>query len=502
MSMDIIARAIATQAKNSAANGLTAAAAAQGTANAAQTAVAAAQGTANAAQVSATTANQRGASIDLFINVANRTIDVSVITIVTGGYSIAGQGGAQYVSDALANAALATAYPLFCKQSADGRYWRAVADSLGAIPAHAGGIIGWDAVNNSVNHQPAIQQAINYAAAVGARSLSFASAYYSVWTPTQTGAVFDVHTDTSGLPLVVSRYIAFMSAPNGTRFARRSPDGSDPATKTRSQLQSLNNGVNGNATPWRGGMVFLKGQTTLPTDRNNLAGITFKGKWVLDGGIPKSATPGNVLTGSPSFYDLNANGSGWDITDKGIWAEQDRYVGDIRFDDLTITGFRGELVYTGGYAHGSVIGDKYTGSHTDGDGFNPSPAYAACDMMLGYINVTAGGTGYATAPTVVITGGGGSGATATATVASGAVTAVTITAGGVGFTGEPVISFTGGGGTGAAGKASMIGGLVDVNVVTLTNCFQALEGSTGWNGRIGELIIADCPIYGGAGGAG
>ncbi|MEY2942635.1 MAG: hypothetical protein RLY97_649, partial [Pseudomonadota bacterium] len=453
MSMDIIARAIATQAKNNAAN---------------------AQSAAGAAQNSANIASQRAASIDLFANISAKVIDTAVNAVMTGGHGAAGIGGAQYVSDSLATSGLATAYPLFCKQSADGRYWRAMADTDGSIPAHAGGIMGWDVANNSVNHQPAIQQAINYAVAVGARSLSFASAYYSIWTPTQSGAVFDVHTDTSGLPLVVPRNMAFVSAPNGTRFARRSPDGTDPATKTRAQLQSIGNATNANGLPWRGGMVFLKGQTSLPADRNNLAGINFKGKWVLDGGIPKSTTPGIVLTGSPSFYDLNTNASGWDITDKGIWAEQDRYVGDIRFDDLTITGFRGELVYTGGYSHGSVIGDRLTCSQTDGDGFNPSPAYAAADMMVGYGIVSAGGTGYSSAPTVTITGGGGSGATATATVVSGAVTAVTITAGGNGYTSEPTISFSGGGGSGAVAKASMIGGRVDINTLTITNAFQAL----------------------------
>src|SRR6185437_7800843 len=46
--------------------------------------------------------------------------------------------------------------------------------------------------------------------------------------------------------------------------------------------------------------------------------------------------------------------------------------------------------------------------------------------------VTAGGSGYTTAPTVIFTGGDGSGATATATVSGGAVTA-----GGSGYTSPP-----------------------------------------------------------------
>ena len=72
------------------------------------------------------------------------------------------------------------------------------------------------------------------------------------------------------------------------------------------------------------------------------------------------------------------------------------------------------------------------------------------------ISVAAGGAGYATAPTVVFTGGGGSGATATATVAAGAVTAVSVTNGGSSYTSTPTISFTGGGGAGATATAAMM----------------------------------------------
>jgi len=58
------------------------------------------------------------------------------------------------------------------------------------------------------------------------------------------------------------------------------------------------------------------------------------------------------------------------------------------------------------------------------------------------ISVTNGGSGYSTAPVVILTGGGGSGATATATVTGGAITAVTVTSGGSGYTTPPAISFS------------------------------------------------------------
>lgn len=68
------------------------------------------------------------------------------------------------------------------------------------------------------------------------------------------------------------------------------------------------------------------------------------------------------------------------------------------------------------------------------------------------VTVSAGGSGYTSAPTVTITGGGGSGATATATVSGGAVTAITVTNQGSGYTSVPTVNITGAG-TGATGVA-------------------------------------------------
>jgi hypothetical protein len=57
------------------------------------------------------------------------------------------------------------------------------------------------------------------------------------------------------------------------------------------------------------------------------------------------------------------------------------------------------------------------------------------------VEVSAGGSGYTSAPTVFFTGGGGSGAVATATIASGAVDTVTVTTAGTGYTSVPTVSF-------------------------------------------------------------
>lgn len=82
------------------------------------------------------------------------------------------------------------------------------------------------------------------------------------------------------------------------------------------------------------------------------------------------------------------------------------------------------------------------------------------------IIVTAGGSGYATAPTVNFAGGGGSGAAATATVSAGQVVSIAVTSAGSGYTSAPTISFTGGGGTGATATAQVLGTTLDAIVTT------------------------------------
>ncbi|GAB6966352.1 hypothetical protein JCM25156A_03890 [Komagataeibacter kakiaceti JCM 25156] len=56
------------------------------------------------------------------------------------------------------------------------------------------------------------------------------------------------------------------------------------------------------------------------------------------------------------------------------------------------------------------------------------------------IAVSSGGSGYATAPAVTLSGGGGTGATATATVENGVVTGITVTNGGSGYASAPTVS--------------------------------------------------------------
>lgn len=72
---------------------------------------------------------------------------------------------------------------------------------------------------------------------------------------------------------------------------------------------------------------------------------------------------------------------------------------------------------------------------------------------VGEVLVTAGGSGYTSAPTVTFSGGSGSGAQATATISGGAVTRINVTNAGSGYSSLPAVSLTGGGGSGATASA-------------------------------------------------
>ena len=95
------------------------------------------------------------------------------------------------------------------------------------------------------------------------------------------------------------------------------------------------------------------------------------------------------------------------------------------------------------------------------------------------VNVTAGGSGYTSAPTVTFSGGSGSGAAATATLGSNfTLTGVNVTNGGSGYTSPPTVSFSGGGGgSGATAYASLAEGLVYGQVFVLTSMGQTPSGA-------------------------
>jgi hypothetical protein len=115
------------------------------------------------------------------------------------------------------------------------------------------------------------------------------------------------------------------------------------------------------------------------------------------------------------------------------------------------------------------------------------------------LTVTSGGNGYPSPPTVTLTGGGGSGATATASVTTSSTTtypvaSITITSGGGGYTSAPAVALTGGGGTGAAATAA-------ITSTTLTTYpIASIAVTSGGSGY--DLLVPPTVTLTGGGGSG
>ena len=119
---------------------------------------------------------------------------------------------------------------------------------------------------------------------------------------------------------------------------------------------------------------------------------------------------------------------------------------------------------------------------------NTTETVSADLISGGIVSITkvASGTGYTSAPTVVISAppAGGIQATATVTVTGGGLNVFTITNPGYGYTSAPTISFTGGGGSGATATAAIATNFTSVKIYPIvTN--KTISGGIG-----GKALIA------------
>jgi hypothetical protein len=154
------------------------------------------------------------------------------------------------------------------------------------------------------------------------------------------------------------------------------------------------------------------------------------------------------------------------------------WAGPLQADDGYPDAVSGDLTTAGVFRIGRTF--RIFGSNAPATYVTAVPVVAAGSVTA--ITVTNGGTGYATAPTVAITGGGGSGATAVATVVSGVVTAITVTDDGAGYTTAPTVAIRGGGGSGASATATIAAGVTGPQQLQTTSTDFTLTGD-GSNGR-------------------
>ena len=130
---------------------------------------------------------------------------------------------------------------------------------------------------------------------------------------------------------------------------------------------------------------------------------------------------------------------------------------------------------------------EYTSSEGHIQSFSSTSVYK--------INVTNGGSGYTSPPSVTISGVG-SDATATATVTAGVVTSITVTNGGSGYTTAPSV-IIGGVGTGASATAEMINTDVTYSLYNIeTEVYENFTSTIDQSGiGFGALAFINDGIY-------
>lgn len=303
----------------------------------------------------------------LFTEFSSQNINANTSLVQTSGRAAKGIAPGSYVADALATSALLSAHPRFVAQSANGRIFRALPSGTAALAVELGGAAG----DGSANDQPAIQAAISYAEAIGARSVEFTAATYRLHCPVRTSDPDNEHAY-DGRPLVISRPLVLRSVRHGgSRLEFRHVDGA-PRT---ANFQLVPPAAGAQPKVWRGGGIFLKCPAAEPANYADRPALTLE-DITLDGGIARS-----------QLFDWPArpsDGDGWDISDKGIWVEPDRFSGDINLVRSKIVGFRGELVFQAGLGNGELrIRDCVLGQ-TNGNLFQSCGTNLDIDGLYGF----------------------------------------------------------------------------------------------------------------------
>ena len=293
----------------------------------------------------------------LFADLAQRSPPADVHRLESTGHAEPGKGAASYISDALCDDALLLAHPRFVFRTANARIFRLLPTG-NSLSAEQGGASG----SAFVNDQPAIQAAIDYAHAAGARTLRFENERYRVDCPLRTSPALDKRAE-DGHPLVIRRSLTLEGcAPGRTVFDFRGIDGEDPESDWQLVPTSDSNAA---LAVWRGGGIYLQGDAGDPgKGRRRIARLE----------IARIVLRGNRRnTGAWTYPADPVSGDGWDVSDRGMWV-QDCYVGEIRMRDCDITGFKGELFYLAGTAPAveKVVLEKCRFATSNGSAFNPS----------------------------------------------------------------------------------------------------------------------------------
>ena len=217
-----------------------------------------------------------------------------------------------------------------------------------------------------------------------------------------------------------------------------------------------------------------------------------------------------VVTWDDGFYDFTdfsgtnltsggaGNGNG-DLVELGFYSEADD---SNLFQGTWIPLTSGTRI--GDANDGTNLGDGYFSFSTSfDDSTGDATTYGSSSVQT--ITITDGGSGYSSAPTVIITNASGdtdgSGATATATISGGVVDSITITNAGTDYTLDPDISFSGGSPSTPATATADRYDFTDTNDIIrsvevtsggsgYTSNFDVSFTGGGGSGAVGEAIVS------------
>lgn len=128
----------------------------------------------------------------------------------------------------------------------------------------------------------------------------------------------------------------------------------------------------GQPAAWRGSAIAIEGTDTTDRPRHDIVIENLE----IDGG----AYPGN--TGDRTHPAPPETGAGWDVTHRGILIVPDRAYRGLRFVNLDVHNFRGEIIYGGGSGIDDVIIENCDIHSTNGDGIAVSASLVLRDCRI------------------------------------------------------------------------------------------------------------------------
>lgn len=235
---------------------------------------------------------------------------------VAGYYTLGDGGGGTY----LRSGATVPAPGLI--QSADGAGWQLQAPRFQISVKQLGA-----KVDGVTNDQVAAQAACDLIGLLGGGTVLLAPGTMKIVVPLRTTSPSSTHFY-DGMPIVLNYPdISIIGEGQNTSFIYLRSYGDLPMDANWQVVDGL---------VWRGPGIFVRGSvsSSTPWPIGELSGFQIY-------------QDGNGNTGNRSFPANVTTGDGWDITNKGLWFEQDYYSDPWNVNHVTIHDLRGELIYGG-----------------------------------------------------------------------------------------------------------------------------------------------------------